>query len=54
MADAAGIERKRLLQWIMVHAGLSAAWFLEDGEWQQAKAALAVAELAASELRQHH
>lgn len=54
VAEAAGLERQRLLQWIMAYAGLSAAWFLEDGEWEQAKAALAVAELAASELRQHH
>jgi streptomycin 6-kinase len=54
VADAAGIEWKRLLQWIMAYAGLSAAWFLEDGEWEQAKTPLAVAELAASELRQHN
>jgi streptomycin 6-kinase len=54
VADAADIERKRLLQWIMAYAGLSAAWFLGDGEWEQAKTPLAVAELAASELRQHN
>jgi streptomycin 6-kinase len=54
VADVAGIERKRLLQWIMAYAGLSAAWFLEDGEWEQGKTPLAVAELAASELRQHN
>jgi streptomycin 6-kinase len=54
VAEAAGLERQRLLQWIMAYAGLSVAWFLEDGEWEQAKTPLAVAELAASELRQHN
>ncbi|CAI0853591.1 Aminoglycoside/hydroxyurea antibiotic resistance kinase [Serratia quinivorans] len=28
----AGLERQRLLQWILAWAGLSAAWFMEDGE----------------------
>ncbi|CAI1573768.1 Aminoglycoside/hydroxyurea antibiotic resistance kinase [Serratia grimesii] len=27
-----GFERQRLLQWILAWAGLSAAWFMEDGE----------------------
>ncbi len=54
VADVAGIERKRLLQWIMAYAGLSTASFLEDGEWDHAKTPLAVAEIAASELRQHN
>jgi streptomycin 6-kinase len=31
VVDAAGLERRRLLQWVMAHAALSAAWFLEDG-----------------------
>ncbi|CAI0731927.1 Aminoglycoside/hydroxyurea antibiotic resistance kinase [Serratia quinivorans] len=28
----AGLDRQRLLQWILAWAGLSAAWFMEDGE----------------------
>ncbi|ABR89742.1 streptomycin phosphotransferase [Janthinobacterium sp. Marseille] len=43
-----GLERTRLLQWILAYAGLSAAWFFEDG--MEAPTALAVAELAISEL----
>lgn len=50
VAEAAGLERLRLLKWIMAYAGLSAAWFIGDGEWEPAKAALAVAELAVAEL----
>ena len=50
VAEAAGLERRRLLKWIMAYAGLSAAWFLGDGEWEPAKTPLAVAELAAAEL----
>lgn len=51
VAEFAGLERQRLLNWIMAYAGLSAAWFLGDGEWEPAKTPLAVAELAAAELR---
>lgn len=43
-----GLERKRLLQWILAYAGLSAAWFLEDG--MEASTALAVADMAMNEL----
>jgi len=50
VAEAAGLERKRLLQWIVAYAGLSAAWFLEDGDAESAKGDLAVAELAWVEL----
>ena len=50
VAEAAGLDRRRLLKWIMAYAGLSAAWFLGDGEWEPAKTPLAVAELAAAEL----
>jgi streptomycin 6-kinase len=32
VAGAAGLERRRLLQWILAWTGLSAAWFLGDGE----------------------
>lgn len=48
VADAAGLERGRLLRWVLAYAGLSAAWSLEDGDAPEL--ALAVAELAAAEL----
>lgn len=50
VAEAAGLDRKRLLQWILAYAGLSAAWYLEDGEEGQARRTLTVASLAAAEL----
>jgi streptomycin 6-kinase len=48
VAEAAGLERSRLLKWILAYAGLSAAWTLGDGE--QPVLALAVAEIADAEL----
>ena len=48
VADAAGLERGRLLKWILAYAGLSAAWSLEDGDVPDL--ALSVAEIAAAEL----
>lgn len=48
VAAAAGLERRRLLQWVLAYAGLSAAWSVEDGGDPQP--ALAVAALAADEL----
>jgi streptomycin 6-kinase len=48
VADAAGLERARLLRWVIAYAGLSAAWTL--GERGDPRPALPVAELAASEL----
>ena len=50
VAKVAGLERGRLLRWILAWAGLSAAWTLEDGD--DPEVALAVAELAAAELAQ--
>jgi streptomycin 6-kinase len=50
VAEAAGLEEERLLQWIAAYAGLSAAWFLEDGDKESAKGDMAVAELALAEL----
>ena len=32
VSERAGLERRRLLQWIVAWAGLSAAWFLGDGD----------------------
>ena len=40
------LEPQRLLKWVMAHAALSAAWFLEDGERTRANRQLAVAHLA--------
>ncbi|MFT4036908.1 MAG: aminoglycoside phosphotransferase family protein [Thermomicrobiales bacterium] len=52
VAEAAGLERARLLQWVLAYAGLSAAWSLEDGD--DAMLALEVARLAAAELANQH
>jgi streptomycin 6-kinase len=48
VATAAGLERQRLLRWILAWAGLSAAWWLGDG--MSPETDLAVAALAAVEL----
>jgi streptomycin 6-kinase len=48
VAEAAGLERARLLKWVRADAGLSAAWLLGDGEAPELD--LAAAEIAASEL----
>lgn len=48
VAEAAGIERGRLLKWILAYAGLSVAWSLEDGD--DPGVALTVAEIASAEL----
>lgn len=44
VSEAARIPRERLLQWLLVHAGVSAAWCLQDGF--DPSAALAIAERA--------
>jgi streptomycin 6-kinase len=48
VADAAAVDRRRLLQWTLAFAGLSAAWHIADGE--PADLDLAVARLAAASL----
>ena len=48
IADAAGLDRVRLLQWTLAFTGLSAAWILGDGD--EPALDLAIAELAAREL----
>jgi streptomycin 6-kinase len=48
VAGAAQLERRRLLQWILAWTGLSAAWYLSDGD--PAEVDLQVAALAAAEL----
>ncbi|KAA0954833.1 aminoglycoside phosphotransferase family protein [Pseudomonas sp. ANT_H12B] len=50
VVDAARLERRRLLQWVLAFAGLSAAWFLEDNDHLAAQGQLQVAKLAASSL----
>ena len=50
VADAAGLERRRFLQWVLAFAGLSAAWFLEDDDTLAAEGQLQAAKLAASML----
>ena len=51
IAEAAGLDRTRLLQWVLAYSGLSAAWSLSDK--QSAAPALAIASLAAAELRSY-
>ncbi len=46
VVEVAGLERQRLLSWVMAHAALSAAWFLEDGLRAPANKELEVAYLA--------
>lgn len=48
VAEAAGLERRRLLKWILAWAGLSAAWYVSDGVKPELD--LAVAEIASAEL----
>jgi len=49
VADAASLDRRRLLQWILAYAGLSAAWSLTTPD-EDPRVALAVAGIAAAEL----
>lgn len=48
VAEAAGLERARLMRWILAYAGLSAAWSVSDGE--DPALAITVAEIAAAEI----
>ena len=48
IAAASGIDRRRLLQWVLAWAGLSAAWMLEDNAEPGNR--IEVAKLAASAL----
>ncbi|HEX4548409.1 aminoglycoside phosphotransferase family protein [Pseudomonas sp.] len=47
IVDAAMLDRRRLLQWVHAFAGLSAAWFLEDDQQEQADGQLNIARIAA-------
>ncbi len=48
VTEHSGIERQRLLQWILAWCGLSAAWFINDG--MSAEIDLAIAELAIADI----
>jgi streptomycin 6-kinase len=48
IAEAAGLDRVRLLRWTLAFSGLSAAWILEDGD--EPVLDVAIAEVAAGEL----
>jgi len=50
VADAAHLHSKRLLQWILAYAGLSAAWSLEDGYPKEAALTLEIAAIASAEI----
>lgn len=50
VTQTARIERERMVQWIIAWSGLSAAWFLGDGEQQGAEIDLAIAQLALAAL----
>ncbi len=50
VAEASGLDRRRLLMWVMTYAGLSAAWYLQDDDEAGARLPLAVAEVALAEL----
>ncbi|GAB3134530.1 aminoglycoside phosphotransferase family protein [Tsukamurella serpentis] len=45
-----GVPRERLLRWVLAFAGLSAAWFEEDGAIDERDRDFAVADLAAAHL----
>lgn len=49
VAEASGLDRRRLLSWIIAWTGLSAAWFLGDDD-PLAEIDLTIARLAAAEL----
>ncbi|MES2897806.1 MAG: aminoglycoside phosphotransferase family protein [Pseudomonadota bacterium] len=51
VVETADLEPRRLLQWILAYAGLSASWTLEAAkDRDEAMAALTIAEIAAAEL----
>jgi streptomycin 6-kinase len=52
VSQAAALESRRLLQWILAWCGLSAAWFIADH--QSPDTPLAVARMAAANLQKMH
>lgn len=45
-----GIEKTRLIKWIIAVAGLSAAWFIEDNQISEAKFVMSIAKIAIQNL----
>jgi hypothetical protein len=50
VAEVAHVDHRRLLQWILAYAGLSAVWIMNSGEEERLDIDLAVVELAAQAL----
>lgn len=50
VAEVAHVDHRRLLQWILAYAGLSAVWIMNSGEEDRLDIDLTVAELAAQAL----
>ncbi|HEV7305871.1 aminoglycoside phosphotransferase family protein [Ensifer sp.] len=50
VARETGLAPRRILNWVLAYAGLSAAWFLEDGDDAGVKSDLKMAEIAIAEL----
>ena len=50
VAELAGLDRTRLLKWVLAYAGLGAAWSYDSGHVEDARVGLAIAEIAAAEL----
>jgi len=46
IVDYTGLERNRLLKWVVAHAALSAAWFQEDEDFDGASRGLEMARVA--------
>jgi streptomycin 6-kinase len=50
VAGAADLDRSRLVRWVVAYSGLSAAWFLADGDEAAATLPMTIAGIAVAEL----
>ncbi|MEI2299894.1 aminoglycoside phosphotransferase family protein [Ensifer sp. MJa1] len=50
VAEETGLDPRRILLWVLAYAGLSAAWFLEDGDDAGVESDLTMAQIAIAEL----
>ena len=50
VAEETGLHPRRILNWVLAYAGLSAAWFVEDGDDFGVESDLTMAEIAIAEL----